>query len=69
MEENKTLGKERYRITIICEDEIIVEKFYTRYVAEKTIKDMKRLFPKLFIGGALEEKIKNWNVIWVLRNN
>lgn len=67
--EAKTLRKERYRITIILEDEVIVEKFNTRYVAESTIKDMKKLFPSRFIGAALEEKNKDWRVIWVLGNH
>lgn len=67
--EAKTLRKERYRITIILEDEVIVEKFNTRYVAESTIKDMKKLFPSRFIGAALEEKSKDWRVIWVLGNH
>lgn len=68
-EEKKTLGKENYRITIIFKDEIIVEKFETEFVAKETIKKMKILVPSIFIGGALEEKDKNWRVIWTLGNN
>nr|DAL46536.1 MAG TPA_asm: hypothetical protein [Microviridae sp.] len=67
--ENKPIGKENYRITIILKDGIIVEKFYQMAVAKDTITKMKELFPNLFIGGALEEKSKGWNVIWVLGNN
>ena len=65
--EGKT--KAYYRITIIFKDEIMVEKFYTESVAMETIKRMKALFPKLFIGGALEEKCRSWNVIWTLGND
>ena len=61
--------KRNYKITIILKDEIIVERFETEYGAKKTIREMKELFPKLFIGGALEEKHKSWNVIWGLGND
>lgn len=67
--EDKTLGKKKYRITIIFKDEITIERFETERIAKDTIKNMKELFPKLFIGGALEEKSKSWNVIWTLGNN
>lgn len=67
--EDETLGKEKYRITIIVKGEIIVERFYQENVAKDTIKKMKELCPNQFIGGALEEKRKSWNVIWVLGNN
>lgn len=65
IEENKTPRK-NYRITIILEDEIIVEKFETEFVAKETIRNMKTLFPGAFIGGALEEKTKSWRIIWTL---
>lgn len=61
--------KRNYRITIIFKDEIIVERFETEFVAKKTIREMKELFPKIYIGGALEEKGKRWKVIWTLGNN
>ena len=69
IEENKTSRKKNYRITIIFKDEITVEKFETEFIAMETIKRMKLLFPTIFIGGALEEKNKNWKVIWTLGNN
>lgn len=64
--ETKASIKRNYKITIIVKDEIIVEKFETEYVAKKTIREFKELFPNQFIGGALEEKQKSWEVIWVL---
>lgn len=67
--ETKTSEKRNYRITIIFKDEITVEKFQNEYIARDTIKKMKELFPTLFIGAALEEKGKSWNVIWTLGNN
>lgn len=61
--------KRNYKITIILKDEIIVERFETEFVAKKTIEEMKKLLPKAFVGGALEEKTKKWNVIWTLKND
>lgn len=69
MEENKTSGKRNYRITIIFKDEITIETFETEFIAMETIKRMKILFPRIFIGGALEKKGKSWKVIWTLGNN
>jgi hypothetical protein len=66
--ENKRIGKKKYRITIIFMDEIIIETFENEYIARDTMKKMKELFPNLFVGAALEEKSKSWNVIWTLRN-
>lgn len=66
--ENKTSEKRNFRITIIFKDEIIVERFENEYIARDTIRRMKELFPTMFIGGALEEKCKGWNVIWALGN-
>lgn len=68
-DENKTPRKENYRITIIFKNEIIVERFETEFVAKETIRRMKILFPGIFIGGALEEKSRNWRVIWALGND
>ena len=68
-EENKTYRKRNYRITILLKDEILVEKFETEFVAMETIEKMKKLFPNIFIGGAIEEKEKSWKVIWTLGNN
>lgn len=67
--ETKTSEKRNFRITIIFKDEITVERFQNEYIARDTIKKMKELFPTLFIGAALEEKGKSWNVIWTLGNN
>lgn len=67
--EDKLIGKKKYRITIIFKDEITVEKFYEERIAKNTIRSMKELFPKMFIGAALEEKSKSWNVIWTLGND
>ena len=69
MEENKTPKKKNYRITIIFKDEITIETFETEFIAMETIKKMKILFPRIFIGGALEKKGKSWKVIWALGNN
>lgn len=66
--ETKTSEKRNFRITIIFKDEITIEKFQNEYIARDTIKKMKELFPTLFIGAALEEKNKSWNVIWTLGN-
>ena len=67
--ETNNSEKRNYRITIIVKDEIIVERFQNEYIAKDTIRKMKELFPNTFIGGALEEKRKSWDVIWVLGNN
>lgn len=65
----KTSEKRNFRITIIFKDEITVERFQNEYIAMDTIKKMKELFPSLFIGAALEEKSKSWNIIWTLGND
>lgn len=65
----KNSEKKYYRITIICKDEIIIEKFSDVCVARDTIKKIKELYPELFIGAALEEKFRSWYVIWTLGNN
>lgn len=67
--ETKTTEKGKFRITVIFKDEIKIERFQNKYVAIDTIKGMKDLFPTLFIGAALEEKGKSWNVTWTLGNN
>ena len=61
--------KKNYRITIIFKDGITVEKFETELGAMNTIKQMKVLFPTIFIGGAVEVKEKSWRVMWTLGNN
>lgn len=55
-----------YRITVIFKDEVIRENFATREVAKKVIEELKKLFPKKFMSGALEEKRKRWEVTWIL---
>lgn len=67
--ETKHLGKKNYRITIIFKDKITVERFYSEHIAMETIKKMKELFPKLFIGAALEVKGRSWKVIWTIEHN
>lgn len=67
--ETKTSEKRNYRITVIFKDEIITERFENEYIARDTIRSMKELFPTLFIGAALEEKKKSWNVVWTLGND
>ena len=69
MEENADITKkENYRITIILKDEIITEKFYRRGPAMETVATMRKLFPNVFVGGAIEERKKRWEVIWTLGN-
>lgn len=60
--------RKNYRITIIMKDEIIVEKFYREDIAKKTVTNIKELFLESFIGGALEERRRKWEVIWTLGN-
>jgi hypothetical protein len=67
--ENKRIGKKKYRITIIFMDEIFIERFENEYIAKDTLNNMKKLFPTRFVGAALEEKNKSWDVIWTLGNN
>jgi hypothetical protein len=67
--ENKRIGEKKYRITIIFTDEIIIEKFENEYIAKNTLRNMKELFPTRFVGAALEEKNKSWDVIWTLGNS
>lgn len=65
-EKENSRKKENYRATIIFKDEIITEKFYRQSLAMETVASMSKLFPDLFIGGAVEEKRKKWEVIWTL---
>ena len=69
MKKTKDSEERNYRITIILKDEIMIERFQNEYIAIDTIKNIKTLFPLLFVGGALEKKNKSWNVIWTLGNN
>lgn len=66
--ETKSSEKRNYRITIIFKDEVTVMRFQNEHIAMDTIKSIKELFPRLFVGGALEEKRKKWKVIWTLGN-
>lgn len=68
MEETKNV-KLNYRVTIIMKDEVVKTKFSHKLVAMDSITTMKKLYPDLFIGGALEEKGKKWELIWTLGNN
>jgi hypothetical protein len=58
--------KKNYRITIIFRDQVIVERYYREDIAIKTVSSMRELFPKMFVGGAIEEKKEKWEVIWTL---
>lgn len=70
MEEGTKISEKRnYRITIILKSEIVVERFINECIARNTIKGMKDLFPKSFIGAALEKKGNKWDVIWTLGND
>lgn len=51
-------------MTIIFNNEIMVEKFETQEGAMKTVTSMRNLFPNMFIGAAVEIKRKKWKVIW-----
>ena len=58
-----------YRITVIFKDVVIRENFATKEIAKMAIEELKKLFPKKFISGALEKRGEWWKVIWVLANN
>ena len=58
--------KKKYRITIILRDEVIIERFYREDIAIKTVSNMRELFQKRFVGGAVEKKRKKWEVICTL---
>ena len=57
-----------YRITVIFKDEVIREEFATKEIAKMEVEILKKLFPKKFMSGALEERGERWKVIWVLAN-
>lgn len=69
MEKKSTTQKRYYRITVILKDEIVTDKFYRKDVAIDTIIGLKKLFPEMFIGGALEERRNKWELIWTLDRN
>ena len=58
--------KENYRVTIILKNEIITVKFYKQGSAMETVESMRKLFPDLFVAGAIEERSNKWKVIWTL---
>ena len=62
----KNLMEKNYRITVIFKDEVIRTDFGTKEVAKTAIEKLKELNPKVYLSGALEEKRKRWEVIWVL---
>lgn len=51
-------------MTIIFSDGVMVARFETQEGAVKTVTSMRDLFPKTFIGGAVEKKRKKWKVTW-----
>ena len=57
---------QNYRITIIFKDEVIRIRFNTKELAKNAIEKFKEMYPELYLSGALEEKRKRWEVIWVL---
>lgn len=68
MEEKSNIRTEKnYRVTMILKEEIIVMKCYKLDIAAETLQGMRRIFPKLFVGGAIEEKKEKWEVIGTLR--
>nr|DAQ58902.1 MAG TPA: hypothetical protein [Microviridae sp.] len=60
------IEKRNYRITIILKDQVVIQKFCREDIAKKTVASMKELFPRLFVGGAVEEKKERWEVIWTI---
>lgn len=66
-EKSKTRKRLNYRITVILQDEVIIDKHSNQEVAINTIIKLRDLFPEIFIGGALEKRGKKWEVIWTLK--
>ena len=58
--------KEKYRATIILKEEIIAIKFDRQGLALETVASMRKLYPSIFVGGAIEEKRRKWEVIRTL---
>lgn len=68
MEEiSKTRKRFNYRITVILQDEVITDKLSDQEAAVNTIIGLRDLYPEAFIGGALEKRGKEWEVIWTLK--
>lgn len=68
MEKKSTTRKRLdYRITVILQDEVIIDKLSNQEVAVNAIIRLRDLYPEIFIGGALEKRGKQWEVIWTLK--
>ena len=67
MEEKANIKKkEKYRATIILKNEIIAIKFDRQGSAMEIVATIRKLYPSIFVGGAIEEKRRKWEVIWTL---
>lgn len=67
MEEKVKIRKRaNFRVTIILKNEIIGAKFNRQGSALETVASIRKLFPEIFVGGAIEERRKKWEVIWTL---
>lgn len=61
-----TIMEKNYRITVILKDEVRRTYFSTKEKARFKMEQLKELYPKSYIIGALEEKRKKWEVTWML---
>ena len=65
-EKANTKKKEKYRATIILKNEIIAIKYDRQGLAMEAVATIRKLYPGIFVGGAIEERRKKWEVIWTL---
>lgn len=62
----KNPKEKNYRITVVLKDEVRRTNFNTKEKARFKMEQLKELYPKSYIIGALEEKRKKWEVTWIL---
>lgn len=62
----KNPTEKNYRITVILKDEVRRSTFNTKETAKFKMEQLKGLYPKAYLIGALEEKREKWEVTWIL---
>lgn len=62
----KNPREKNYRITVILKNEVRKTNFNTKEKARFKMEQLKKLYPKAYLIGALEEKREKWEVTWIL---
>ena len=62
----KNPREKKYRITVILKNEVRKTNFNTKETAKFKMEQLRKLYSKEYLIGALEEKKEKWEVTWIL---